>query len=121
MAEKPRNGGKWTEAMFWSAIRSALRAKFRYWHPMMLAKQAARRKYEGSNKQQKWEYLCNHCKQWFKDKEVQLDHVVPCGSLKSFEDLQGFIERMTPEDPEAFQVLCKACHAEKTREERKKK
>jgi hypothetical protein len=80
----------------------------------------ARRRYEGANKRQRWEYQCNHCKKWFMDKEVQIDHETPVGSLKSGDDLKGFLERLTPEV--GFQVLCKdICHQAKTNEERGKK
>lgn len=54
------------------------------------------------------------------DKEVQIDHETPVGSLKSGDDLKGFLERLTPEV--GFQVLCKdICHQAKTNEERGKK
>jgi 5-methylcytosine-specific restriction endonuclease McrA len=115
-----RNGGTWTESQFFSAIRSALRQKFRYWKPITKARDAARRVYKGKNKRQKWEYQCAHCQKWYKGGEVQVDHIIPCGSLRSYEDLVGFIKRLTPEDSEAFQVLCVECHKIKTKEERNK-
>ncbi len=118
--ERTRNGGTWTEAQYFSAIRSALRDKFKWWKPMREAKERARRPYKGEGRQ-KWEFQCNACKQWFKDKETQMDHVTPCGSLKSLKDVSKFIERMTPESVEAFQCLCKECHQKKTNEERRKK
>jgi hypothetical protein len=53
------------------------------------------------------------------EKEIQLDHTIPCGSLLSAEDIPGFLQRLTPEDPGAFKVLCKAkCHQAKTNAER---
>ena len=118
---KPRNGGKWSEAAYWGAVRSALRSKMRYWVPAMQAKQAARRVNESDNPRLKWEFRCAGCGGWFADKEVQVDHVVPCGSLRCAGDIDGFLARLTPEDPAAFQVLCKACHNEKTQAERKNK
>jgi len=119
-ASKPRNGGKWSESAYWGAVRSALRAKFRFWGPAVAAKNAARRPVLGCG-QQKWEYRCSTCGGWFMGKEVQVDHVEPCGSLRNEGDIAGFLERLTPEDPGAFQVLCKACHNEKTQAERKNK
>jgi len=116
---RTRNGGTWTEAQFWGAVRSALRNKFTWWKPMREAKEAARRPYKGAGRQ-KWEFQCNTCKGWYMAKEVQVDHIVPCGSLKCPEDIEGFLDRMTPESPEAFQVLCKPCHQIKTNAERKK-
>ena len=114
--KRTRNAETWTESQYWSAVRSALRRAFRYWKPATAAKADARRLYTGSNKRQRWEYQCAHCERWFKDKEVQIDHITPVGSLKTPEDLAGFLQRLTPED--GFQVLCKECHKEKTQSER---
>jgi 5-methylcytosine-specific restriction endonuclease McrA len=117
---KTRNGGKWTEATFWSAVRSALRQKFRYWGPAAQAKQVARRPNQSDNPRMKWEFQCRKCTNWFPDKEVQVDHIFPCGSLKNCNDIAGFLARLTPESPEAFQVLCRDCHQQKTNQENKK-
>lgn len=116
---KVRNGGTWTEARYWSGIRSGLRRLFRFnWEPAKAALLAARRKYVGSNKQQKWEFQCAWCKQWFIRKEVELDHIEPCGSLKCLADVESFLSRLHPESSEAYAILCKGCHAEKTEAER---
>jgi len=79
---------------------------------------SARRPYVDENNRQKWEYLCEACKHWFKGDEVQADHITPCGSLKSLDDLPGWLERLTPEGTDAFQVLCRDCHKAKTKGER---
>lgn len=121
MKEKTRNGGTWTEAQFFGHLRSSLRRAFRYWKPLINAKLKARRKYSGHTSRQKWEYQCNQCGEWFKGSECEVDHITPVGSLKSLDDIIGFIERLTPEDIEAFQVLCKECHKKKSLEERKKR
>jgi 5-methylcytosine-specific restriction endonuclease McrA len=78
----------------------------------------ARRAYRGPNKQMKWEYLCAHCKGWFPDKETQVDHVVPVGSLRSFEDVGSFAQRLLFPSNDELQVLCKADHQAKTNRER---
>jgi 5-methylcytosine-specific restriction endonuclease McrA len=115
---KTRNAGTWTEAQYWSAVRSALRKGFRYWKPITQCKMQSRRAYKGPNKRQKWEYQCNHCKKWFMEKDIQIDHIIPVGTLTRSEDLPGFLRRLTVED--GFQTLCKPCHQIKTNEERKK-
>ncbi len=118
LVPRTRNAATMTEAGYWGAVRSHLRRGFRYWKPIMKAKMAARRPYKGTNKRQKWESQCAHCKEWFKEKDVQVDHRIPVGSLRCPEDLAGFLERLTAE--EGYDVLCKPCHQVKTNEERKK-
>ena len=120
-AERTRNGGTWTEAAFWGAVRSCLRDRFKWWKPIKVAKDRARRKYEGEKRRQKWEYQCAMCSEWFKGDEVQVDHIVPCGSLRCYEDIAGFLERLCCEDIDGFRVLCKICHQQITNEERRRK
>ena len=110
--ERTRNSGKWTEARYFSFIRSALRSAFRKWGPKHEAKQAAKVAYNT--------YKCAVCDGWFGTKEVEVDHIVPAGSLRTFDDLPGFVERMFCE-VEGFQVLCKECHQAKTNLEKAKR
>ena len=118
-AEKTRGGGTYTEAAFWGMIRSSLRQKSRWWHPIKQIKESSRRKYVGANKQQKWEYECASCGGWFMEKEIEVDHIIEAGSLKKGEDLKDFIERLFCEK-EGLQILCKSvCHKKKT-DDRKK-
>lgn len=115
---KTRNAGKWTESQYFSRIRSALRRTFRFWGPMQLALDKASRPSRSENKRLKKEYQCAHCKEWFKRADVEVDHIIPCGSLNSYKDIPSFLERLTPESIEAFQVLCKPCHLIKTKKDR---
>lgn len=110
----------WTTSKFWGFIRSGLRSKFTRWPPKYEALLAARRNV-GAKKtsRQKYEYKCAECKKWFKGKEVEVDHIVPAGSLKCGDDLAGFVERVFC-GKDKLQVLCKPCHKAKTAEERKK-
>ena len=117
-ASKPRNGGTYSEARYWQQVRSHLRSAFRYWVPMKQCKEASRRPNQSNNKRLKWEFQCNHCKDWFPDKQTQVDHIIPVGTLKHSDDLVPFLERLTPE--KGFQVLCTECHNVKTQSERKK-
>lgn len=108
-----------TESAFWSFIRSALRQKSRWWKPITLAKQRAKRPYKGPNKRQKFEYQCNICKHHFPEKDVNVDHIIPVGSLTCAADLPGFIERLFCEVKD-LQVLCNDCHNKKTANESNK-
>ena len=117
---RTRNNATMTEAAFWSWIRSALRQKSRWWKPVTEAKNRVRRPYKGVNKRQKWEFKCAECTKYFKATEVNVDHIVPAGTLKTYSDLPGFVERLFCE-VEGLQVLCAKCHDIKTALERKNK
>jgi 5-methylcytosine-specific restriction endonuclease McrA len=110
-----RNAGKWTEARFWSFVRSALRGAFQRWPPKHAAKEAAKITVEG--KAHKFEYRCASCNDTFRAGEVQVDHIVPAGSLKCYDDLPAFVEKLFCEQ-DGFQTLCKPCHQNKTNSER---
>jgi len=70
-----------------------------------------------TGKRHKYEVQCVHCKDWFKQNEVQLDHIEPCGTMKDKETALKFYERLFWGE---LQVLCKPCHKVKTKEERRK-
>lgn len=108
----------WTTAKFFGFLRSALRAGYNKWPPKWDVLTAAKREYKGEDKRCKWEYKCSACSCWFKAKQVSVDHIVPAGSLNNFEDLPGFVSRLFC-SAEGLQVLCSACHKEKTNAERK--
>ena len=118
--EKTRCSNTLTDSGFWGMIRSTLRQKSRWWLPIAETKKEARRPYVGTNKRQKWEYLCNKCKKYFLEKEVEINHIIPAGSLKSGDDLKDFVERLFCEK-ENLECLCKVCHLEITLKERTKK
>jgi 5-methylcytosine-specific restriction endonuclease McrA len=118
--EKTRNAGTMTESAFWSFIRSGLRQKSRWWKPITQCKLNAKRPYKGPNKRQKFEYQCNSCKKWFAEKNINVDHIEPAGSLNCADDLAGFVERLFCE-VDNLQVLCSGCHNIKTQKERNEK
>lgn len=112
--ERTRNAGTMTESQYFSRIRAILRNGFRYYKPMVIALELASRPSQSLNKKIKKEYQCAHCKKWFKRLDVQIDHKEECGSLNSYEDIVPFIQRLTKEDPSAYQILCKKDHKKKT-------
>lgn len=102
---------EWTVAKFWAFIRSGLRAKWQRWPPKFKALQSARRTVEGQR--HKYEFKCAQCTQWFKQKEVEVDHIEPVGSLKDYPDLEGFVRRLFVDDSK-LRVVCKPCHKQIT-------
>ena len=117
---KTRAGQKWTEARFFAFIRSALRRAWSRYPVRFDALKSSRRAYSGPNTRQKWEFRCSACQKWHMAKEVQVDHITPCGPLNSFDDLPGFVKRLFPEK-EGLAILCKPCHKTKTQNERNMK
>lgn len=110
---------EWSEAKFWSFIRSGLRSKWQRFPSRYAVLAAAKRKYEGPNKQQKWEYLCNSCGEYHLQKNVNVDHIESAGSLRSYDDLPAFVKRLFV-GTEKLQLLCSVCHNRKTQEEKNK-
>lgn len=88
-------------------IHALRRCSYR-WRPRGEAKAAARIS--------RGIYVCNICKEQFRDKEVQVDHIIPVVSTEGFTTFDEYIERMFPQI-DGFQVVCKPCHKEKTSNE----
>jgi 5-methylcytosine-specific restriction endonuclease McrA len=114
---RTRMGNTKTEAAYFGYIRGILRNGSRRYAVKFQVKQAARRTVTGQR--HRYEYTCAYCFGWFTDKECEVDHIIGAGSLKTYKDLPGFVERLFCE-PEGMQVLCKTCHQIKTNEERGK-
>lgn len=111
---------KWSTAKFWGFLRSALRGGYSKWPAKWDVLNAAKRAYQGTGKQQKWEYLCAECNKWHKGKDVSVDHIIPAGALNSWDDIAGFCQRLFVGE-EGLQVLCSGCHHIKTQQERNAK
>lgn len=108
---RTRAGGEWTEAAFWAFIRSGLRQLSRRWPPLVRhVWLGARRPYRGLNRRQKWEFQCAACAGWFKRDGMQADHIESCGTLKSWDAMVGFAERLFCE-ADKLRILCADCHA----------
>ncbi len=122
--EKTRNHGRMSEAAFFGWIRSALRRLSIRWAPRSEYLKANRRQILDLSRRaptrNRWEYQCELCSKWHYRKEVECDHIIECGSLKKFNDLPGFCERLFVEI-DGWRILCKGCHQVKTNEARHEK
>lgn len=114
-----KNYPRWTQARFWSFIRSALRKAWMKYPVKYTVLSTNRKKYTGTDKRIKWTYTCELCNEEKMQKEINVDHIEPAGKLNCYEDLPGFVERLfTSEDK--LRVLCTDCHKVVTAEEKKK-
>jgi len=115
LKDRPFNSGTMTQSMFFGWLRSNLRRMtMRGWKPIAEVKKQARKPYKGSNKLQKWEFLCASCGNYVKSTECEVDHKIEAGSLRNYEDLAGFVQRLFVEK-EGLELLCKQCHSLKTK------
>lgn len=112
---KTRAGLTWTESRYFGFIRSALRNAFSKYPPKYEALKQAKHKVDWGRT--KVAYKCAECLELHPSKEVQVDHIEPAGSLKTYSDLPAFVERLFCEQ-DGLQVLCKECHNKKTQAER---
>ena len=116
LLDRPYCSGTLTTAGFFGLIRSALRRLSIRWKPRTEYLNSVRRpKINGGRS--KFEYQCKSCQSWFIKASIEVDHIIPCGSLRSFEDIGPFIQRLLCEK-DGFRALCKACHLEITNEGR---
>lgn len=109
--EKPFCGGQWTRARYFQFLRSALRTASMKWNPiwqcLKLAEYGVR--VNPKTKRKAMHFTCSGCESSFPRKEVQVDHIIPAGSLTCHEDLPGFVERLFCE-VDGLRVLCIDCH-----------
>ena len=110
---------EWTEAKFWSFVRSGLRSKANRWPVKYEVLNAAKRPYVGENKRQKFEYLCAICNRYHPQKAIEVDHIIPAGKLSSYDDLPSFVERLFC-GKDGLRVLCKPCHQVVTKNAKEK-
>lgn len=112
--ERTHAGGTWTKARYFAFIRGLLRNGFSRYPVKHQVKKAAARIKKGTKR---FEYQCAKCNKYWPNSQVEVDHIKPAGSLKEYDDLPGFVERLFCE-PSNLQVLCKSCHLKKTNAEK---
>ena len=118
-----------TDAAFFGKIRSMLRKEWRHSQPYRDALKRAKIPYLRPGRR-KFSIKCEDCGDEYALQErieigktktgnvkealaYQVDHKVDAGSLKSFDDLSKFAERLFC-SPDNLQILCYFCHKEKT-------
>jgi len=119
IVQRTRNGGTQTQAGHMGNIRSMLRSLSRWWKPMQLALKASSTTYT-VGRAKRVMFLCAQCNKLHERKNVEVNHIEPAGSLKDYNDLPSFCEKLFVEDITKLEVLCKPCHLAITAEQRKK-
>lgn len=100
-----------TEAKFIAWLQSGFRSLWSK-HPSKLSliksKQVALR--VGTTNKPIFHVKCYHCNQWFKLKQIQVNHKKQVGGLLKLEDLHRFVNNLFLVQPEDLELLCHDCH-----------
>lgn len=121
---RTRNDNTMTEAQFWGWIRSQLRRMSMRWRPIYGILKDNRRAVTPEDKAKwgnriRWVFQCSICRKWFPQKQIEVDHIIPCGSLRSYSDVGVFLERLLCERS-GLRLACGECHSKVTEEQRGK-
>ena len=117
--QREYNGGDWTEGRFNSFVTSILRSGSRRWGPkyQTLNEAKTEKKVNSTTGRVAQHFLCAECQKDYPQKQVEVDHIVPIGTEKTWDE---FINGLFCE-ADNLQVLCKPCHKIKTLKEKKSK
>lgn len=120
---KTRCSGTMTEAAFRSWVRSSLRRMSLRWRPLHVVRGASKRPIIDAERQLwgntvRFVHQCQLCMGWFPIKFIDVDHIIPCGTLADIAtDAGPFILRMLCEE-DGVRRLCKSCHKHITKAEK---
>lgn len=103
-----------TESAWWGYLRGCLRKAWSR-NPIKLnLLKKKRRQIDNPNPKGKkptvWGFDCEMCEKTYIMSEGEVDHIVGAGSLKSVNDIQGFVERLLFVTEKDLRLVCKPCH-----------
>lgn len=100
--------GKW---WYWFKTRARLGLWKR--HPVRYTFVSKRRKKYpiGEGGRMVWGGVCEDCGNTFKEKEMEVDHIIGVGHPSKIEDIQDHIEKLVVITEEDLRWLCKLCHS----------
>lgn len=67
----------------------------------------------------KWKIQCNCCNEWFKESDVEVDHIEGNHTLKTVDDFKNYFEKILRVGFDGLQILCKQCHLIKSHAEKR--
>lgn len=109
-------GTPWrTKAEFYVWLRGLLR---RGWtkHPLRVSKITSNRfkadkHFKNGKTMQVWHCKCEICGVTGPQKDFEVDHIDPAGSLRGYEDIPGFITRLLFIGDDDLRICCKTCNS----------
>lgn len=121
---------KRTENQFINAVIAGIRTAFKRYSPTYLQiLNDGRKEYDHYNKDgslsktKRVFYSCQICNEEVSAKEIEIDHIEPViqpGKTRKDYTIQEIFERINC-DISNLQRICKSCHEEKTKNEKKKR
>lgn len=114
-----KNNGKATEAEMIRVVRGAIRQSWMksptklaflnmHIHPDM----------DDTNRR-KWKIQCMCCGEWFKEGDVEVDHIEGNHSFSKISDFENYFTKILQVGFDGLQILCKGCHKIKTHAEKR--
>jgi hypothetical protein len=108
ITETPWEDNNWTKARYFSFIRSALRsATMKYPAKQKYLESMCRKAPVGSRAKKL--VNCEECDLVMAKSHAHVDHIIPCGALKNFSDIERFASTLFC-GVGNFAVLCKMCN-----------
>lgn len=119
--KKAKSYSEWSPARKKAFIISVLRGGSRRYPPKYetLNEAKTEKKINTASGRVAQHFMCNQCKKDFPQKLVEVDHIQPVVGISGFTTWDNFIQGLYC-DRNNLQVLCKTCHAIKTKKEKKK-
>ena len=108
ITDEPWVDNGWTKARYFSFIRSALRgATMKYPAKQKYLEQKSYKAPKGSRAKKLVD--CEECSKSMAKSNAHVDHIIACGSLQDFSDIERFVSTLFC-GLGNFRVLCKECN-----------
>lgn len=98
-----------TKAAYFTWLRGALRRCWNHAPQKMECIKANRIRIDNGKGRMIWGAVCGMCGGTFPQNQVQVDHIVPAGSLQDVSDIEGFVTRLLMSNE--LRLVCKGCNA----------
>lgn len=103
-------GSIWkTQAAYFAWVRGQIRRGLWSRNPIKNYIKRQARKPAPKGSRAKFVITCEFCRKDHAQTKIEVDHIIPAGSLKNWEDIGPFMQRML--NPSGgYRLLCKPCH-----------
>jgi len=111
-------GGRLTDKQMCNIIRTSVRKSWMRSPVKLLKLELAKVPDYDDSSRRTWKIQCEHCEEYFKLTDVEVDHIRGEHKLQTLDDVTGFAKSILDVTLEDLQIFCKPCHGIKTYAER---